>query len=35
MWRVEASAGNAAGRGVFELGFDWTTGGWTLLRVLD
>ena len=35
MWRVEASAGRAAGRGVFELGFDWATGGWTLLRVLD
>ncbi|MDP9396496.1 MAG: DUF6504 family protein [Actinomycetota bacterium] len=35
MWRVEASAGRAAGWGVFELGFDWGTGGWTLLRVLD
>jgi len=35
VWRVEAGAGAAAGSGLYDLCFDWTTGGWTLARVLD
>ncbi|NHC45578.1 DUF6504 family protein [Motilibacter aurantiacus] len=35
MWRVEASAGRAAGSGVFDLAFDWAVGGWRLTTALD
>ena len=35
IWRVEASAGRSAGSGVYDLCFDWTAGGWTLLRAQD
>ena len=35
VWRVEASAGRMYGTGVFELGFTWAQGSWTLLQVLD
>jgi hypothetical protein len=35
VWRVEASAGRAAGSGVYDLGFDWSACAWTLLRALD
>jgi hypothetical protein len=35
VWRVEASAGRSAGSGVYDLCFDWTAGGWTLLRAQD
>ena len=34
-WRVEASAGRAAGSGVYDLCFDWSRGAWALARVLD
>ena len=34
-WRVEAGAGRAAGTGVYDLCFDWSTGSWSLARVLD
>lgn len=34
-WRVEASAGAAAGSGVYDLCFDWSRGAWSLARVLD
>jgi len=34
-FRVEAGAGRAAGTGVYDLCFDWSTGGWSLARVLD
>lgn len=34
-WRVEASAGSAAGSGVYDLCFDWAAGSWSLARVLD
>jgi len=34
-WRVEASAGAAAGSGVYDLCFDWSQGAWSLARVLD
>ena len=34
-FRVEAGAGSAAGTGVYDLCFDWSTGGWSLARVLD
>ena len=34
-WRVEAAAGRWAGSGVYDLCFDWSTGGWSLARVLD
>lgn len=34
-FRVEAGSGRAAGTGVYDLCFDWTTGGWSLARVLD
>lgn len=34
-FRVEAGAGSAAGTGVYDLCFDWATGGWSLARVLD
>ncbi len=35
MWRVEASAGQFAGTGVYDLCFDWSSGGWRLIRVAD
>lgn len=38
VWRVEAARGLAAagsGRGVFDLAFDWTRGGWLLSRCVD
>ena len=34
-FRVEAGAGRTAGTGVYDLCFDWSTGGWSLARVLD
>ncbi|MEX2291908.1 MAG: DUF6504 family protein [Mycobacteriales bacterium] len=34
-FRVEAGAGRAAGTGVYDLCFDWSTGSWSLARVLD
>lgn len=34
-WRVEASAGSAAGSGVYDLCCDGATGTWSLARVLD
>src|SRR3954462_12253132 len=38
VWRVEAARGLAAsgaGRGVFDLAFDWAGGSWRLARCLD
>lgn len=42
VWRVEAArglvaagAGPGAGRGVFDLVFDWAEGGWVLTRCAD
>jgi Family of unknown function (DUF6504) len=41
IWRVEAARGRAAaqqagaGRGVFDLVFDWADGSWRLTRCLD
>lgn len=38
VWRVEAGRGRAvgaAGRGVFDLVFDWADGSWRLSRCLD
>ncbi|MBY9073719.1 DUF6504 family protein [Nocardioides sp. WL0053] len=41
VWRVEAARGLAAsgpggaGRGVFDLVFDWATGSWQLARCVD
>ncbi|MGI8536401.1 MAG: DUF6504 family protein [Mycobacteriales bacterium] len=34
-FRVEAGAGRAAGTGVYDLCFSWTSGCWSLARVLD
>ena len=34
-FRVEAGAGRAAGTGVYDLCFSWSTGRWALARVLD
>lgn len=37
-WRVEAARGRAAGaagRGVFDLTFDWAQGSWRLARCVD
>ena len=34
-FRVEAGAGRAAGTGIYDLCFDWSTGSWSLARVLD
>ncbi|MBK5308074.1 MAG: hypothetical protein JJD92_15420 [Frankiaceae bacterium] len=38
-WRVEADSGRlaamSAGRGVYDLCFDWSRGDWSLARVLD
>ena len=35
VWRVEASPGQVHGAGVYDLCFDWSAGGWTLLRAQD
>lgn len=35
VWRVEAGSGSAAGRGVFDLVFDWAQGSWVLARCWD
>jgi Family of unknown function (DUF6504) len=38
VWRVEAARGLAAtggGRGIFDLVFDWSEGGWLLTRCAD
>jgi len=35
IWRVEATRGRVAGSGIYDLCFDWTAGGWTLLRAQD
>ena len=38
VWRVEAGRGMAAadaGRGVFDLSFDWARGSWLLTRAMD
>lgn len=38
VWRVEAGRGLAApdaGRGVFDLSFDWTRGSWVLTQAVD
>ena len=35
IWRVEASRGQVHGAGVYDLCFDWSAGGWTLLRAQD
>jgi hypothetical protein len=38
VWRVEAARGltaSGAGRGVFDLVFDWDHGGWLLTRCAD
>jgi len=39
IWRVEAGRGISdaghAGRGVFDLAFDWAQGGWQLVRCVD
>ena len=38
-WRVEADSGRlaalSAGRGVYDLCFDWSRGAWSLARVVD
>lgn len=34
LWRVEAAASGCSA-GVFDLCFDWSTGGWAVTRVLD
>lgn len=34
-FRVEAGAGSATGTGVYDLCFSWSTGRWSLTRVLD
>ncbi len=34
-FRVEAGAGRAAGTGVYDLCFSWSSGCWSLVRVLD
>ncbi|RJK96833.1 DUF6504 family protein [Vallicoccus soli] len=35
VWRVEASAGRAAGSGVYDLCLDGASGSWTLARAMD
>jgi hypothetical protein len=35
VWRVEATRGQVHGAGVYDLCFDWSAGGWTLLRAQD
>ncbi len=34
-FRVEAGQGRDAGTGVYDLSHSWSTGGWSLARVLD
>jgi hypothetical protein len=34
-FRVEAGAGRSAGTGVYDLCFSWSSGRWSLARVLD
>ena len=34
-FRVEAGAGRTAGTGVYDLCFSWSSGCWSLARVLD
>lgn len=34
-WRVEAARGKCFSSGVYDLCFDWASGGWLLARVLD
>ncbi len=34
-WRVEATAGRAAGTGVYDLCFDWAAGTWSVTAALD
>ncbi len=34
-FRVEAGAGRLAGTGVYDLCFSWSSGSWSLARVLD
>ena len=34
-FRVEAGAGRSAGTGVYDLCFSWSSGCWSLARVLD
>ena len=35
VWRVEATPGRQHGGGIYDLCFDWSAGGWTLLRSHD
>jgi hypothetical protein len=35
VWRVEATPGRQHGAGIYDLCFDWSVGGWTLLRSHD
>lgn len=35
LWRVEATRGRVWGSGVFDLAFDRSTGGWTLVDAVD
>ena len=35
VWRVEATPGRQHGVGIYDLCFDWSAGGWTLLRSHD
>lgn len=35
VWRVEAAQGRHGHRGVFDLGFDWSSGQWRLLGCQD
>ena len=34
-WRVEAACGRQSGSGVYDLCFAWSTGDWSLARVMD
>ena len=34
-WRVEAARGSSGDAGVYDLCFDWSVGGWTVVRALD
>lgn len=34
-WRVEAASGGSEEAGVYDLCFDWSAGGWSLVRALD
>ena len=35
VWRVEATRGRQHGSGIYDLCFDWASGGWVLLRSHD